>query len=71
MLESTVPSPCVKVCCMNPTTGWCDGCLRTRDEIAAWPRMDDTLKRGVWTLLDERRRALPSPPRVPPGPPPP
>jgi predicted Fe-S protein YdhL (DUF1289 family) len=56
---------------MNPDTGWCDGCLRTRDEIAGWSRMDDAGKRVLWALLDERRRTLPPPPRVPPAPPPP
>ncbi len=70
MLPSPVPSPCIDVCRMNPDTGWCDGCLRTRDEIAAWSRMDDALKRNVWILLEERRRTLPAPPRVPAAPPP-
>ena len=55
---------------MNQDTGWCDGCLRTRDEIAAWSAMDDVYKRNVWALLDERRRLLPPAPQVPAAPPP-
>jgi len=47
---------------MSPRTGWCEGCLRTLDEIAAWSRMDDDEKRAVWVLLDERRRQLPPTP---------
>ncbi len=51
---SHVPSPCQSVCIMHPTTGWCEGCLRTLDEIAAWSRMDNPAKRVVWAQLPER-----------------
>lgn len=53
-----VPSPCISVCRMNPANGWCEGCLRTIDEIAAWSAMDDEDKRSVWRALGERRQAL-------------
>jgi uncharacterized protein len=43
---------------MNPDTGWCDGCLRTIDEIAGWSSMDDAQKRAVWQALALRRVAL-------------
>ncbi len=49
-----VPSPCQSVCIMHPTTGWCEGCLRSLDEIAAWSRMDNPAKRVVWGQLPER-----------------
>lgn len=49
-----VPSPCQSVCIMHPTTGWCEGCLRSLDEIAAWSRMDNPAKRVVWAQLPER-----------------
>jgi predicted Fe-S protein YdhL (DUF1289 family) len=49
-----VPSPCLSVCRMDAATGWCEGCLRTLDEIAAWSRLDDDGKRGVWAELGER-----------------
>ena len=49
-----VPSPCQSVCIMHPTTSWCEGCLRTLDEIAAWSRMDNPAKRVVWTQLPQR-----------------
>jgi uncharacterized protein len=55
---------------MNQDTGWCEGCLRTRNEIAAWSGMDDASKLNVWALLDERRRLLPPVPKVPAVPPP-
>ena len=49
-----VPSPCQSVCIMHPTTGWCEGCMRTLDEIAAWSRMDNLDKLAVWALLPDR-----------------
>lgn len=52
-----MPSPCINVCRMSTRTGWCEGCLRTIEEIAAWSKLDDAAKRGVWSEL-ERRRAL-------------
>ena len=35
------PSPCIDVCRMDARSGWCEGCLRTLDEIAAWSTLDD------------------------------
>ena len=51
-----VPSPCVSICRMDASTGWCEGCLRTLDEIAAWSTMADEDKRRVWALLPARRQ---------------
>ena len=56
--SAPVPSPCTSVCRMDARTGWCEGCLRTIDEIADWSRMDDPEKRVVWLRLAERRRML-------------
>ena len=44
---------------MNAPTGWCEGCYRTIDEIAAWSRMEDHEKRAVWALLENRRSHAP------------
>jgi uncharacterized protein len=61
MLESiVVPSPCNKVCRIDPLTGWCEGCLRTLTEIGAWSQLDDDDKRSVLTQLDARRNHFPS-----------
>lgn len=49
-----VPSPCVSVCRMDPVTNWCEGCLRTIDEIRAWSSADDAAKRGLWTRIEQR-----------------
>lgn len=54
---ATVPSPCVSLCQMNQATGFCNGCLRTIDEIVAWSRTDDHYKQAVWLEI-RRREAL-------------
>mgnify|MGYP001185064853 CR=1 FL=1 len=57
-MNGSVPSPCISVCRMDARSGWCEGCLRTLDEIAAWSTMSDEDKRAVWQLLAQRREAL-------------
>jgi predicted Fe-S protein YdhL (DUF1289 family) len=52
---SEMPSPCTSVCKIDPATGWCAGCLRTIDEIAAWGSLDNAAKRTVWKRLPARR----------------
>ncbi|HSI56661.1 MAG TPA: DUF1289 domain-containing protein [Ideonella sp.] len=54
-LASPVPSPCTSVCRIGAATGWCEGCQRSLEEIAAWSTMDDEAKRRVWRLLPARR----------------
>jgi len=52
-----VASPCVNVCKMNETSGLCEGCLRTLDEIALWSRLSDDEKHEVWRRIAARRRS--------------
>ena len=49
-----VPSPCISVCRVDADSGWCEGCLRTLDEIAAWSQLDNDDKRGVWRIIEQR-----------------
>ena len=58
MTDPTVASPCTSVCRMSEHTGWCEGCLRTLDEIAAWSRLTDADKHSVWVLLGQRRASI-------------
>ena len=53
-----VPSPCVNICRMHAGTGWCEGCGRTIDEIAAWGSLGDEARRRIWQLLPERQARL-------------
>ncbi|ANQ83484.1 hypothetical protein dqs_0407 [Azoarcus olearius] len=56
-------SPCINVCRMDAATGWCEGCLRTLDEIARWGRASDDDKRRILAAVAERRAtaAVPHP----------
>lgn len=49
-----VQSPCLSICRMEAATGWCEGCLRTLDEIAAWSRLDGAGKRAIWAEIEQR-----------------
>jgi predicted Fe-S protein YdhL (DUF1289 family) len=42
---------------MNEATGFCEGCLRTIDEIAAWSSLDDAQKKAIWLVLPARRKS--------------
>ena len=53
-----VASPCINVCRLDPATGWCEGCARSIDEIAAWGRLDDAAKQAVLQRLPTRRAVL-------------
>jgi predicted Fe-S protein YdhL (DUF1289 family) len=39
---------------MDSEAGVCSGCLRTRDEIAAWSKMPDEQKRQLLQVLERR-----------------
>lgn len=56
--EADVPSPCISICRMNAATGLCEGCFRTRDEIAAWSCASNDSKRGIWSAIGQRMDAL-------------
>ena len=54
-MSKPVPSPCNSICRIDVASGWCEGCLRTLDEVAAWSSLDETSKRAVWLQLGRRR----------------
>lgn len=49
-----VPSPCISICRMSSSTGWCEGCYRTIDEIRQWSQSDDAAKRTLWLQIEQR-----------------
>jgi hypothetical protein len=49
------PSPCIKICKLDPVTRLCTGCLRSTDEIGAWSFMSPDEKRDVIAQLPGRR----------------
>jgi predicted Fe-S protein YdhL (DUF1289 family) len=56
-LALAVASPCNSVCTMNPASGFCNGCLRSLNEIADWAVLSDDDKRQVWRQIGERARS--------------
>ena len=51
-------SPCRKLCVIQPESGLCIGCLRTGEEIAAWPRMAPEARRALMAELPGREGRL-------------
>jgi len=52
-----VPSPCVSVCKMDAQREFCQGCLRTLQEIRDWSTMGDEERRAVWGRVEQRAAA--------------
>jgi uncharacterized protein len=53
-----IETPCVKVCVIEPETGFCIGCGRTGSEIAGWIEMDVPERRRIMEALPERVATL-------------
>jgi hypothetical protein len=54
MSETEVQSPCIGVCSMDDSTGFCLGCYRSLDEIQQWWDLDNPQKRAVIELASQR-----------------
>ncbi|MCC4117498.1 DUF1289 domain-containing protein [Aromatoleum toluclasticum] len=54
----SIASPCINICRMSATTGLCEGCFRSLDEIARWSRSEEADKLRILELV-ARRRATP------------
>lgn len=48
-------SPCIKLCVINQKDGLCDGCFRSRHEIARWSSYSDAERRAIMQVLKQRR----------------
>lgn len=53
---SPVGSPCIDVCRIDQASGYCEGCLRTREEIKAWKSSSDDDKLAMLDRLSTRNR---------------
>ena len=51
---------------MDAHSGWCEGCLRTLDEIRLWSSASDSEKRAVWAAIAARIAVLDTHPSTPP-----
>lgn len=48
-------NPCVGVCKIDRSTGWCQGCWRTKAEIRQWKDLSGKARRELLDLLTKRR----------------
>ena len=63
--DEDVASPCVNVCRMDATSGYCEGCRRSLEEIASWSAYSPAEKRAVLAQLPVRKNsALNLPPKI-------
>ncbi|HHH43575.1 MAG TPA: DUF1289 domain-containing protein [Gammaproteobacteria bacterium] len=46
MPAATVPSPCIRNCCLDEND-ICMGCFRSLDEIIAWGTADDEARQNI------------------------
>jgi predicted Fe-S protein YdhL (DUF1289 family) len=49
-----IVSPCIGVCAINDSNGFCQGCYRTVEEIREWWNMTDQEREKVMGTLDQR-----------------
>lgn len=56
--DTSIPSPCIGVCQLDPSTGYCRGCLRDIDEIRDWMILSAEEKRALLERLERRRQEL-------------
>ena len=51
-------SPCISICQMGTSTGLCEGCFRTGEEIAVWGNAGDADKLAIWSRIEARMVAV-------------
>jgi predicted Fe-S protein YdhL (DUF1289 family) len=60
---TAIESPCILVCTIDEQSGYCFGCGRTRDEIAAWLVLTPETRRAVMAELPARLATIERKPR--------
>ncbi|MEQ1866864.1 MAG: DUF1289 domain-containing protein [Micropepsaceae bacterium] len=58
-MSALIESPCIKVCAIDATTGWCLGCGRSMAEIGSWSTLASERRRAVMAELDARMARIP------------
>lgn len=57
-MAENIPSPCLSVCRLDLKNLYCEGCLRTIDEIRVWRASSDLDKKAIWGRIAERAATL-------------
>lgn len=58
-----VASPCINLCQLDRSGGFCRGCFRSLEEIAAWSRVSNDKKRRIVAAAASRRQTMEAPDR--------
>ncbi len=53
-----IETPCIKVCVVDPESGFCIGCGRTRMEIGSWLGLSPEERNAIMAGLGERVETL-------------
>ena len=53
-----IESPCKLICKLQLGSGLCEGCGRSREEIARWTRYTDSERAEIMKSLDVRLESL-------------
>jgi predicted Fe-S protein YdhL (DUF1289 family) len=59
--ETSIQSPCNRVCVVHPTLGLCIGCGRSLDEIARWIDFAAADRARIMAQLPSRLAVMPGP----------
>lgn len=58
-MADPVESPCIKVCSIDATTGWCLGCGRSLEEIGRWSSLGMRQRQNILERLEDRKAKIP------------
>ena len=58
LTSQDIETPCIKVCVIDPDTGFCVGCGRTRGEICSWLGLTSAERLQIMATLPERVSTL-------------
>jgi uncharacterized protein len=56
--ETSMSSPCNRICVVHPASRMCIGCGRSLDEIAGWIALSETERRQIMVQLPARLAAM-------------
>lgn len=58
MVKKSIPTPCIEICKIDNSSGLCQGCYRTRAEIARWGMMQNDERFKIMRELDQRKQFI-------------
>jgi predicted Fe-S protein YdhL (DUF1289 family) len=58
IVQEEAQSPCIGVCSIDETSGYCQGCYRTIDEIKGWWDMSQPQQAQLTAELEQRQSQL-------------